>query len=66
MGTKYTQKDARRETEASRRETAAAWHQAREDYRKDPDCLGGKGTSDWKDSSPKGDSAPAKYGKPGK
>ena len=65
MPTKYTAKDARSDTNSSRRETSAAWHQAREDYRKDPSCLDNRGTSDWKDSAPKGDSSSATYGTPG-
>lgn len=34
MPNPYTQKDARKETKATQKETSEAWHQAREDAQK--------------------------------
>ncbi|MFH1193150.1 MAG: CFI-box-CTERM domain-containing protein [Candidatus Jorgensenbacteria bacterium] len=40
---RYTEKDAGKDTGASGKETASAWHQAREDARKSGEIGGGKG-----------------------
>ena len=50
---KYTKKDAAKETESGGRETSRAWHQAREDAQDSDHPVDKELTKDWERSSHK-------------